>query len=224
MRPAVLGRKNEAKPELKKVVVIALNHRRHRAISAEAAWALDHGVEFHLVTVSEEGWPFLDPRVQVHELRRGEGAHPVPRVERLIVFRVPRALFSRAEALLGKLTRTPAAPVARPALTAERGVNAGYEKMANAFHRKVFVRFYRLLRPYILWRIADTQVLPDVGIETADQVVVQDAAAITLGWHLARRYPDLDVAFTLDRSRVPLKPGAPAEPVPITDDVPVRAS
>jgi hypothetical protein len=88
----------------------------------------------------------------------------------------------------------------------------------------VFIRFYRLLRPYILWRVADRQVLPGVGVESADQVVVQDAAAITLGWHLARRYPDLDVAFTLDRSRIPLVPGVPAEPVPITDDVAVRAS
>ena len=61
-------------------------------------------------------------------------------------------------------------------------------------------------------------------MSSADQVVVQDAAAITLGWHLARRHPDLDVAFTLDRSRIPLVPGVPAEPVPITDDVAVRAS
>jgi hypothetical protein len=80
------------------------------------------------------------------------------------------------------------------------------------------------LRPYILWRVADRQVLPRVGVSSADQVVVQDAAAITLGWHLARRYPDLDVAFNLDRSRIPRVPGAPAEPVPITDDVAVRAS
>ena len=34
----------------------------------------------------------------------------------------------------------------------------------------------------------------------------------------------LDVAFTLDRSRIPLVPGVPVEPVPITDDVAVRAS
>jgi hypothetical protein len=224
MNAAAVGRTNEPKPELKKVVVIALNHRRHRAISAEAAWAIDHGVEFHLVTVSQEGWPFLDPRVHLHELRVGEGAHPVPRIERLLVFRIPRGVFIRADAALEKLAGTSAAPVARPALSAERALNAGYEKVAGAFHHRLFVRFYRLLRPYILWRIADKQVLPAVGVDQADQVVVQDAGAITLGWHLARRHPDLDVAFTLDRSRIPLVPGGPVEPVPITDDVPVRAS
>jgi hypothetical protein len=217
-------RPTPARKDIRKVVVIALNHRRHRAISSEAAWALDHGVEVHLVTVSAEQWPFMDPRVRVHELRQGEGAHPVPRIERLIVFRAPRALFTRADAVLARLARTPAGPVAAPALAAERALRAGYEKVARAFHRRLFVRFYRLLRPYILWRVADRQVLPEVGVSRADQVVVQDAAAITLGWHLARRYPDLDVAFTLDRSRIPRVPGAPAEPVPITDDVAVRAS
>ncbi len=210
--------------DIRKVVVLALNHRRHRAISSEAAWALDHGVEVHLVTVSAAQWPFLDPRVRVHELRQGEGAHPVPRIERLIVFRAPRGFFSRADAVLARLARTPAKPVAAPALALERALRAGHENVAGAFHRKVFVPFYRLLRPYILWRVADRQVLPEVGVSSADQVVVQDAAAITLGWHLARRYPDLDVAFTLDRSRIPRVPGAPAEPVPITDDVAVRAS
>ena len=213
-----------ATKSLKKVVVVALNHRRPRAISSEAEWALNHGVEVHLVTVSAEGWPFIDPRVKVHELRHGEGAHPVPRVERLLVFRIPRALLTRLDAVLAKAARTPAKPVARPLLSAERVVRRGYERMADAFHRKVFIRFYRLLRPYILWRVADRQVLPAVGVESADQVVVQDAAAITLGWHLARRYPDLDVAFTLDRSRIELVPGVPAEPVPITDDVAARAS
>jgi hypothetical protein len=217
-------RPTPARKDIRKVVVIALNHRRHRAISSEAAWALDHGVEVHLVTVSAEQWPFMDPRVRVHELRQGEGAHPVPRIERLIVFRGPRAIFTRADAVLARLARTPAKPVASPALAFERAVRAAYEKVANSFHRKVFVRFYRLLRPYILWRVADRQVLPAVGVGSADQVVVQDAAAITLGWHLARRYPDLDVAFTLDRSRIPRVPGAPEEPVPITDDVAVRAS
>jgi hypothetical protein len=211
-------------PDIRKVVVIALNHRRHRAISSEAAWALEHGVEVHLVTVSAEQWPFMDQRVRVHELRQGEGAHPVPRIERLLVFRAPRALFTRADAVLARLARTPAKPVASPALALERALRRAYEKLANAFHRKLFVRFYRLLRPYILWRVADRQVLPKVGVSSADQVIVQDAAAITLGWHLARRYPDLDVAFTLDRSRIRRVPGAPAEPVPITDDVAVRAS
>ena len=223
-KTAVAPSAQKARQGMKKVVVVALNHRRHRAISSEAEWALNHGVQVHLVTVSAEGWPFIDPRVQVHELRHGEGAHPVPRIERLVVFRIPRAVLSRIDAVLAKAARTPAKPVARPLLQGERAVRAGYERLADGFHRKVFIKFYRLLRPYILWRVADRQVLPRVGVADADQVVVQDAAAITLGWHLARRYPDLDVAFTLDRSRVELVPGVPAEPVPITDDVAVRAS
>jgi hypothetical protein len=197
-------------------VVVALNHRRQRAVSAEATWAIDRGVEVHLVTVSAQAFPFIDSRVHVHELRHGEGGHPVPKVERLLVFRIPRALFVRADALLAKLAASPAGPVARPALLLERSLRAGYERIAGAFHRRLFVRFYRLLRPYILWRVADRQVLPGVGVADADQVVVMDAAAITLGWHLARRHPDLDVSFSLDRSRIP---SLSTEPVAVSMDV-----
>ena len=224
MTPVVPGRRSGSKPELRKVVVLAISQRRQQAISAEAAWALEHGVEFHLVTLSREGWTSIDPRVRVHELRHGEGAHPVHRIERLLVFKLPQAFLKRVISVLRRASRTPAGPVARPALGVAKAVDRRYKRVADAFHAKVFTRVYKVLRPYVLWRVADGQVLPEVGIEQADQVVVQDAGAITLGWHLARRYPDLDVAFTLDRSRVPPIPGPPAQPAPSTDDVPARAS
>jgi len=218
--PPVRG--DHARRELRKVVVVAVSQRRQQAITTEAAWALDHGVEVHLVTLTAQGWT-LDPRVQVHELRHGEAAHPVHRVERLLVHGLPQGFLKRVVGVLRRLSRTPAGPVARPALGVAKAVQKRQKQVADAFHAKVFMRLYKVLRPYVLWRVADRDVLPQVGVEHADQVVVQDAGAITLGWHLARRYPDLDVAFTLDRSRVPGASGAPAEPAPIPD-VAVRAS
>jgi hypothetical protein len=199
---------------VRKVVVVALTPRRHRAVEAEAAFALDHGVDVHLLTVTAQEWPSLDPRMRVHELRAGEEAHPLRRVVQGVVLGSPRAVLG---AVASMLARTPAAPVARRLLGVQRGG-------AEAFQLKVFEAVYRPVRPYVLWRVASRQVLPAVGLEDADQVIMQDAGAITLGWHLARRNPDLDVSFTLDRSRVPRNPGAPGEPAPIVDAASARAS
>lgn len=202
---------------VRKVAVVALTPRRHRAVEAEAAFALDHGVDVHLVTVTAQEWPSLDPRVRVHELRAGEEAHPLRRVVQGVVLGIPRAVLGTVASVLAVLARTPAAPVARRLLGVQRGG-------AEAFQLKVFEAVYRPVRPYVLWRVASRQVLPAVGLEDADQVIMQDAGAITLGWHLARRNPDLDVSFTLDRSRVPRNPGAPGEPAPIVDAASARAS
>jgi hypothetical protein len=199
---------------VKKVVVVALTPRRHRAVEAEAAFALDHGVDVHLVTVTAQEWPSLDPRVRVHELRAGEEAHPLRRVVQGVVLGIPRVVLGTVASMLA---RTHAAPVARRLLGVQR-------RGAEAFQLKVFEAVYRPVRPYVLWRVASRQVLPAVGLEDADQVIMQDAGAITLGWHLARRNPDLDVSFTLDRSRVPRNPGAPGEPAPIVDAASARAS
>jgi hypothetical protein len=199
---------------VRKVVVVALTPRRHRAVEAEAAFALDHGVDVHLVTVTAQEWPSLDPRVRVHELGAGEEAHPLRRVVHGVLLGIPRAVLGPVASVLA---RTPAAPVARRLLGVQR---PGVE----AFQQKVFEAVYRPVRPYVLWRVASRQVLPAVGLEDADQVIMQDAGAITLGWHLARRNPDLDVSFTLDRSRVPRNPGAPGEPAPIVDAASARAS
>jgi hypothetical protein len=201
-------------PPVRKVVVVALTPRRHRAVEAEAAFGLDHGVDVHLVTVTAQEWPSLDPRVLVHELCAGEQAHPLRRVVQGVVLGIPRATLGTVASVLA---RTPAAPVARRLLGVQR---AG----AEAFQLKVFEAVYRPVRPYVLWRVASRQVLPAVGLEDADQVIMQDVGALTLGWHLARRNPDLDVSFTLDRSRVPRNPGAPGEPAPIVDAASARAS
>jgi hypothetical protein len=217
------GRAGEVQRPPHKVVVIAISQRRQQAVATETAWALDHGAEVHLVTLSLQGWS-LDPRVKVHELRPGEAAHPVLRAERLLVHRLPQLFLQKLAGALRRLTRTPAAPVARKGLAVVRAVEKRQKHVSSTFSAKIFMRGYKVLRPFVLWRVADRKVLPAVGVEHADQVVVQDAGAITLGWHLARRYPDLDVAFTLDRSRIARETGAPAVPVPVTDDVAVRAS
>ncbi len=60
---------------------------------------------------------------------------------------------------------------------------------------------YKVLRPAVLWRAADDLVARRIDLDTVSEVVLADAHAVPLGWHLARRHPGLRVSFSLDRAR-----------------------
>ena len=60
---------------------------------------------------------------------------------------------------------------------------------------------YKVVRPAVLWRAADDLVSRRVDLDAVSEVVLADAHAVPLGWHLARRHPQLRVSFSLDRAR-----------------------
>lgn len=60
---------------------------------------------------------------------------------------------------------------------------------------------YKVVRPAVLWRAADDLVSRRVDLDAVSEVVLADAHAVPLGWHLARRHPRLRVSFSLDRAR-----------------------
>ncbi|MBS2966048.1 hypothetical protein KGA66_23590 [Actinocrinis puniceicyclus] len=94
-------------------------------------------------------------------------------------------------------------------------------RVSAAAYTKVFGKFYRLLRPYVLWRVVRADVLRQVDWAAVEQLVICDSHAIPIGWHLARRHPGLSVGFELDRG-----PYLDREPVcaPVPPPVPVPAS
>lgn len=61
-------------------------------------------------------------------------------------------------------------------------------------------KFYRLVRPYAMWRSARRRVVRDLDWSAIEQVVVFDSHAIPIGWHLAKKHPALPVGFELDRT------------------------
>jgi hypothetical protein len=184
-----------------KVLFLALTATRARAVKRHSHFLLEHGVDVALVTTNPDPWreEGLDPRVELYTLREGEGRHPLPRTERVLVFKAPRFVLARL--------RSAAGPRAGSVAAVERG----YERAAELFHRKLFMRLYRVLRPYVLWRVARRDVLPNLGVGCVSEVVVADSHAIPLGWHLARRHPELKVSFSLDRA-VYADASAPADP------------
>lgn len=95
---------------------------------------------------------------------------------------------------------------------AVRGVSA-------AAYTKVFSKVYRLLRPYVMWRVTRKQVIRQVDWSAVEQLVICDSHAIPIGWHLAKRHPGLTVGFELDRT-----PYADREPVAAAATAMVSAS
>lgn len=73
-------------------------------------------------------------------------------------------------------------------------------RISAAAYTKVFSKFYRLLRPYVLWRVMRADVLRQVDWTAVEQLVICDSHGIPIGWHLAKRHPLLTVGFELDRS------------------------
>jgi hypothetical protein len=179
------------------VLFLSLGTTRARAVRNYTTFLLARGIDADVITVNPEPWQEveLDPRVRLLTLREGEGRHPLPRTERVLVFRLPRAMFG----VLHLVRRLPG--IGGPADRVVGAVERVQLRCSQAFHDTVFVRFYRLLRPWLLWRISRRQVLRQVDWNGTEQVVICDSHAIPIGWHLARRHKDLHVAFELDRAR-----------------------
>lgn len=188
LRTVVVG----AKDAPAHVVLLALNHPTPRRVIHYAHWLIARGVNVTLVTVQGDHWRALglDPRVDLRTLREAEGRHPLPRGERVLVHRAPRALLRRAKERAD----------ARPVELALGALERGHQRAADAFHRKVFLRGYRVLRPYLLAQVAEPA-LRGIDFATVDLVVAADSNGITLGWQLARRHPQLAATTAMDRDR-----------------------
>jgi hypothetical protein len=82
-------------------------------------------------------------------------------------------------------------------------VRRRYNKAGRAFHNRIFLKGYRAIRPWVLWRSTRSVLLPDLDLSSIDLVLLADAQAVSIGWHLARARADLPVTFSLDRSSLP---------------------
>ena len=184
-----------------KVLIISFVPTRRNAVLDDAAFLGEQDAQVELVTADADDWPELVGRVPIHELGPAESRHPLPRLESALVFGLPRAVFTGVRALATAASSAPAMTRPARALTSVSGtLEAGWGKVARVGHNRGFVRFYRVLRPWILWRAARRQLLP--LLDSVDRVVVADALGIPIGWHLARARPEVPVTLGLDRSAV----------------------
>lgn len=183
------------------VVFLALTGLRATAVVAQSDLLLQHGTEVSLVTADRAAFEAAGLHERVRVLAVEEQDTLLWRAEGVVVRRVPEAVASAAAAVLRPR---------RPAW-AER-VTAVQTKGSNVLHHTAFLKPYKLVRPYVLWRAAVRTVVPQLDLGPDDEVVVVDSQAIPMAWRLARRHPWLRVGFALDRDRyVPRDPATPAE-------------
>lgn len=132
----------------------------------------------------------LEPGVRVHPLLSDEREIPLRRAERLLAYRLPGAVigFVRRVAVRG--------PLARPAEPVVSVLERGHRRAAGIFHGRVFVPFYRQVRPWLLARNG-RRAVARLDVAGADRIVAADHSAVPLGWRLARRYPRVTATTAL---------------------------
>jgi hypothetical protein len=80
----------------------------------------------------------------------------------------------------------------------------------NGSAYRLYTKVYQLLRPYVLWRVVRRGAARSVEWNAVEQLVICDSHAIPIGWHLAKRHPELTVGFELDRAPYAQRPPAAA--------------
>lgn len=154
-----------------------------RIIGLAGHFAAEEGARVELLTAESGGWDELDVRVRLHRLDRAEAGHPLPWLEHTLVVRLPRTVM-------------------RPVARGRRGARLDRLRTtaSRRVHRRLFVPFYRHVRPLLLARIARRRVLRDIDPATLARVVVMDRTSVPFARWLARRNPGLIVTTRQDRS------------------------
>ncbi|WP_228991154.1 glycosyltransferase family 4 protein [Streptomyces sp. DH8] len=178
-----------------RAVLLALTPPKVRRVASYANHLVERGVHVTVVTAKTSVWARaqLDPRVHLISIEKSEKRLRVPRGERFLVYRAPRAVLQKARAAAKKRRKnvTPEIMVA--------AVQRAHTKTADAFHKKVYGRGYAELRPQILSRIVKRDVLPGLRLDLTDHVFVCDVNSTVTGWKWAKAYPNLTVTTNLDR-------------------------
>lgn len=186
------------------VLIVAFTAVRRAAVVDDCEFLLDQGVDVELVTLRADDWPELaNSRVRIREVAPAEAGQLLPRLARGVIFRAPASVLTAVRTVVGLLDRLPLPSVASARLRrglarAERFVERG----SNGVHNRIWMRFYRMVRPWVLWQAVRTGVLPKLDIPGVDSVVIKDVLAVPTGGHLARRNARLNVRMGLDRTSV----------------------
>ncbi len=192
----------EADPEppaepIGRAVILALTPPgKPRRVVEFANFLVEHNVEVTLVAgKADQFWEHwgLDNRVPVLNIEDAEKRLRIPRGERFLVYRAPRAVLRKARkmAALNRKSIGPELAVA--------SVQRVHTRAANAFHRKVFNRGYGEIRPHLLSRVAKRVILPELRLDLADHVFVSDISSTVTGWKWAKAHPHLTVTMHMDR-------------------------
>jgi len=177
-----------------RVVVLSLSYRPPKRVQNYVQDLVDAGVGVDLLLAEESSTEDveLDPRVNVRKVLGVEADLPVRRFEKIILYTIPGKLLGKARSL------TTGRPLLRPLDLALGATRHGQRWVSRKIHRKLYWPVFKVMRPWIMARKGRraVQAFDPAG---ADRIVAADAAAVPLGWRLARRYPGVRATTALDR-------------------------
>lgn len=185
-----------AEPVGRAVILALTPPGKPRRIVDFANFLVEVGVEVTLVAGRADNFwqhAHLDPHVPVISIEDAEKKLRIPRGERFLVYRAPRAVLRKARRMAARNRK-----VIGPEL-AVATMQRAHTKAANAFHKKIFNRGYREIRPHLLSRISKRVALPELRLDLADHVFVSDINSTVTGWKWAKAHPHLVVTMHMDR-------------------------
>jgi hypothetical protein len=184
------------------VVFLALSQGRLATTAEDMDYVLARGGRVTLVVGDPQAWGQLDHRVDVIGLSSAEQRHWLLRAERFLLYGVSDMPLRVPQRVLDACAGRTPAPFGRRLTRTAKAIARGrgrVRRSANRLHNGLFVPPYRMVRPWVLWRVARRGLLSDHDFSGTDQIVVADVFATAVGWHLARRLPHVKVGFSLDR-------------------------
>jgi glycogen(starch) synthase len=186
------------------VLVVSVTRGRRKGVVDDIRYLLDTGSRVTFLCMRASEWPEFEGQVTFSEVETAEARNLLLRAERGAIVTIPNLLVRYLLGLLRRVGRVPggAAP-ARVAAGRTRQVHGRYTKLSQAFHKRVFMKGYHAIRPWVLWRSTRSVLLPHIDLDAIDLVLLADAQAVSIGWHLAKERRDLPVTFSLDRSALP---------------------
>ncbi|MCX4385619.1 glycosyltransferase family 4 protein [Micromonospora peucetia] len=185
--------------EAPRVVLVAISPPQFKLVREYVDRLLDRGYAVDIITNDPRQWQRseVDERVRLLPLDVAERRRPLLRVEQLVVYRAPGKALSVARDRARKQHAIwPEALVSR--------IGSTHGSLARKFHTSVFYPGYRVVRPRVLWRIVQREVLPKIDLARTERVVVAGVYGVAIGWQLGRKRPELTVTTSL----------VPPEPAP----------
>jgi hypothetical protein len=154
-----------------RALFLALGASRTRAVAAESANVVAAGGQAAVLVDHLKRWRrvSLDPAVTVIDLSRLEARHLPMRMERLLVYGIPRRVFLA-------IGRGPLEPWGR------RAVRAYKRRVADRVHGRLFLPVYRRLWGAARYRLLERQIRS--SSPAFDLFVVTDPVSIVYGARL----------------------------------------
>jgi hypothetical protein len=149
------------------------------------------GDEVHLFTPAGESWLEQDiaPVPRLHVPDRQESHHPVLRIERMLVHRIPRVVSRVGERMAAARPEQSIGRLGAAAARAQRRVSRGV-------HRRLFLPGYRQFRPLVMSWVFRPH-LRTLELDRVHRIVATDLNAVPFAVRMARRYPSATATNSL---------------------------